>query len=106
MWRGIQYFTERYGVRVGFFDAHNFEREYQKVLLAQEVYTELLPHYYLVYYSEHVFPCLHENLHTVYEHQHAIVLRMQRAASVERMFAIVPNILHYLHFEMKTAILG
>lgn len=102
--RSVNYFKEKYAIDVGLFNVYKYKDEMRKLQRLEEAYKDAggddqLPSYYLVYWGEHVFPCLKSNLQNVFDYQDKLIGQFE--ASGERLFMIMPPLLHYLLYEMK-----
>jgi len=91
---------------VGLFDAHHFAEEMRKIKAVADFDENILPRYYLVYFGEHVFPCLRENLQAIVDCQEGLLKRAVAAKGILRSYALVPPLLNYLSVEIKLSLFG
>lgn len=96
----LKYFKERYGIEVWLFNAYRYEQEMSKI----SALGEEAPIYYLVYWGEHVFPCVKDKLEEIVKFQRE---KFQRLNSVkDQLFVIVPPIFKILHMELRASMVG
>lgn len=100
MWiiKCLDFFETKYKISVWLFNVYQHAQEMEKLKLLEEAGI-ILPDYFLIYWGEHVFPCLRENLVNVYEFQKNIVDNFK--SNADKLFMIMPPVLELLHIEMK-----
>lgn len=101
--QGIRIFEERYKIKIGLFDAHRFQSEAAKIQELASMGVEI-PNFFIIYWGEHVFPCLRDNIDQICHFQQTALDKMD--VPYDRLFMIMPPLINFLYKEIQCAYVG